>query len=176
MVPEAADFDRWVREISPESFVDDAFISVTWLRWLEKLFSEHGPVLRDDAEARGLEATVRAVSQALDAVLSDAEATHGKRPGIGVVVDDRSVRVVDRSSRQTEPPEGISTPDTAEALVAVADAVAELLAEAQGAPPFLCPTHNLGVHPRLVDGRPVWVCLPSGHVVAPIGSLGQPAN
>ena len=92
-----------------------------------------------------------------------------------MTVEDRSVRLLDRSSRLAEPPEGISTPDSGEAMVAVADAVADLVADGLGAAPFVCPTHGLGIHPRLQHGAAVWVCLPTGHVVGPIGALARPA-
>jgi hypothetical protein len=56
------------------------------------------------------------------------------------------------------------------------DAISALMAETQCAAPFLSPTHRLGIHPRFNHGRAVWICPPTGHVVAPIGSLRESAT
>jgi hypothetical protein len=91
------------------------------------------------------------------------------------LTDEDGVRVmyVRGVGSAQEPPEGISTADPAEALVAVADAVFDLLADDERAVPIICPQHGFGLHPRVEAGRATWWCIPGDHVAAEIGHLGD---
>jgi hypothetical protein len=68
----------------------------------------------------------------------------------------------------------LEAPTLTDALVEVADAVFDLLADEAMSVPFECPEYHLGLHPRSESCRAVWWCLPAGHVVADIGHLGEP--
>ena len=76
------------------------------------------------------------------------------------------------SSSPRSRPQGLDALTPAEALVEVADAVFDLLADEDWQTPFVCPEHGFGLHPLLDDGRAVWWCRPPNHVVAEIGRLG----
>ncbi|MER6027099.1 hypothetical protein [Streptomyces sp. NPDC001851] len=72
----------------------------------------------------------------------------------------------------------IPAESVAEALVAVADAAQGTLTEHLWRAWPLCTLHDLGLHPREVDGRPSWWCAGGSrrgdpaHVRAAIGELG----
>jgi hypothetical protein len=116
-----------------------------------------------------------AAEAALDAVLHDAEQVRGVRPTMEVVFSHDRFRIAYPLERHTieEPTEGLNATNVTDALVEVADAVFDLLADEDIAVPFECPEHGFGLHPRTEDGVAVWWCEPSGHVVARIGYLGE---
>ena len=166
------EFDAWVRDISPDAFVDDAFIPESWMVWLARLYGEDGPLSRSEVEARAVAAATETASEALVAVLRDVEAATGDTPLMEVVVRGNWLHILDLATGY-ESTEGLSTPDENEAVVDVAEAVVDHLADREYPVLLLCPEHRLGLHPRLQGDRAVWVCLPSGHVVATVGGFSE---
>jgi hypothetical protein len=166
------EFDAWVRDISPDAFVDDASIADSWMVWLARLYGDDGPLSRGEVEARAVAAATEHASMALVAVLRDVEAATGDRPLMEVVARDKWLHVLDLSTGY-ESTEGFLTADGNEALVDVAEAVVDRLADREYPVLLLCPEHRLGLHPQLQGGRAVWVCLPTGHVVAAVGALTE---
>jgi hypothetical protein len=64
--------------------------------------------------------------------------------------------------------------DPQESAREVADAMQTILADERHLVWPLCPTHGLGLHPRIVEARAQWHCVAEGHTAAAIGSLGAP--
>jgi len=174
--PRAAvtDFDRWLRRVTPESSDGTALISGSWLRWMRDVYRRDGPLERDELEALSLRAIITTVELALPTVLDDVERVRGVRPDMDVVSDDAvRIRYLRGAASSEEPPGGLSTPSQLEALVAVADAVLDLLADDERLVPLSCPEHDFGLHPHADESRAVWRCHPGDHVVAEIGRLGE---
>jgi hypothetical protein len=142
------------------------------MSWLQQVYREEGPITREDLRARGQAVATAVASAALSAVLRDVERATGTRgemelaPGTGWV----QIRDVATGQRSTE---GFSTADPDEALVAVADAVADLLADRDPPVLMICPEHGLGLHARLESGRAVWVCIPAQHAIGAVGDLPE---
>jgi len=64
--------------------------------------------------------------------------------------------------------------DPVAGLVLVADELQDAVMESLFAVWPVCPRHDRGVHPRVIDNRAVWRCeAGSGHVVADIGRWGS---
>jgi hypothetical protein len=170
-----SDFDTWLREMSPESFEEGAFIPDVWVGWLRRLYEQDGPLPADEVTARAAR-DVRAVAAiALVRVRDDLERVEGPRRHMELVANDElRVAYLLEDEVAEEPPQGLSTPDQGEMLVAVADAVFDLVVDEEGGlGPFVCPEHGFGLHPQVAVGRAVWRCRPSEHIVAAIGHLGE---
>ena len=151
--------------------VDDAPPDL--LERLKGLVAARQASLQDDATFPLLSERTAVAVAALRAVLDDAERVRGVRPWMEVVYD-RGLRIAYLRALfiAEEPTQGLDALNPAEALVEVADAVFDLLADEDWQVPFVCPEHGFGLHPLLDDGRAVWWCRPPNHVVAEIGRLG----
>jgi len=65
----------------------------------------------------------------------------------------------------------LNGPNEAGALVAIADAVFDLVAEELWAVPFVCPYHSTGLHPQIEGHRAIWFCDRGQHSQGDIGQL-----
>jgi hypothetical protein len=70
-------FDAWLREVTPESFEDGAFIPDTWLRWLRQVYDAHGALSRQYLEARAAQDVMAVADLALDTVLAEVDRVLG---------------------------------------------------------------------------------------------------
>ena len=176
-------FDRWLREMSPESFEDGAFIDGDWRAWLRGVYEREGPLQREAvlARARALQQELMSSGATWTRIADDLRRTADRE----LVLRERlDVDQLGYGWLEIEVSlDGVvigwfqhgHSPDVEVFVAELADYLQEFALDEEiwGGWP-ICPEHN--THPleaTVADGTASWLC-PEGRVIAPIGSLMEP--